>query len=327
MDYRTLRYIITVAEEQNISKAAQKLYLSQPSLSHCLLKQERSLGVRLFDRSKHPLQLTYAGERYVDAARQILNIKERLEKEMEDVANTKKGRINLGVTRPRSAYLLPHILPRYKELYPNVEIVLTEEMASVLESLLLTGKMELAILMMPIENEYLSYRHICDEEILLCVPPQHKIVDTYKEKGVDLRLLETEPFILYKTGQRVRKASDSLFAVAGFKPHILLETQTAETIYNLVAAGMGCAFLPKSVVQYSVFSPRPICFSLGKSAAFSSFAFAWHKETYLGWIAQEFMRLTQEVLGEAFQDYHQEGPAHQGPIIYTHSTQARSLPE
>lgn len=296
MDYRTLRYILTVAEEQNISKAAQRLYISQPSLSHCILKQERLLGVTLFDRAKQPLQLTYAGQRYVEAARQILSTKEELEKEMEDIANTKKGRIMLGVTRPRSAYLLPLILPRFKVLYPNVELVLLEENASYLESLLITGKADIAILVEPVQSEHLAYVHFYDEEILLCLPENHLMTEKFAQEGVDLKLLKEESFILYKVGQRVRKVSDQLFAEAGFKPKIILESQVAETIMGLVGVNMGCAFLPKSVFKYCGISGGSIAFTLGHPPVHSSFTFAWRKDRYISWAAQEFIKEARDFI-------------------------------
>ncbi len=296
MDYRTLRYIITVAEEGNISKAAQKLYLSQPSLSHCILKQEHKLGVTLFDRTRQPLQLTYAGERYIEAARKILDAREQLEKEMEDIANTKKGRVTIGVTGTFSAYLLPRVIHRFRTRYPNVNIALLEETLSRLESLLVAGKAEIAILMMPVQSEHLACEPLCDEEILLCLPEGHPLVERFRIDGVDLSLMKEESFALYRKGMRVRKISDALFAGAGMIPRTLLESQTVETLLNFVSAGMACAFLPKTVMTYAGISLGTACFSLGSPPVSSSFAFAWRRDSYVSWAAQEFMKTTREVL-------------------------------
>lgn len=296
MDYRTLLYIVTVAEEKNISKAAEKLHISQPSLSSRILNQEHRIGVPLFDRTTHPLQLTYAGERYILAAQHILSMKEQLEKEMEDIANTRKGRILLGATKSRSIYLLPQVVPRFKELHPQVEITLVEEISTVLESLLVTGKIELGVLLMPVQNEHLEYRHLYDEEILLCLPGGHPLIARYEKQGVDLRLMKDEPFILYKKEMRLRKIADILFAEAGFSPRIALESHTSETILPFVSAGMGSAILPKSVMQFSAIYPKPACFTLGDPPMASSFAFAWRRNTYVGWVAREFMKLTRAIL-------------------------------
>ena len=298
MDYRTLRYIITVAEEGSISKAAQKLYLSQPSLSHCILKQERQLGITLFDRARQPLQLTYAGERYIEAARKILDFREQLEKEMEDIANTKKGRVVVGVTGTHSAYLLPRVIPRFRSRWPDVDVVLVEETLSQLEALLVAGRAEIAILMMPVQNEHLTCSHLYDEEILLCLPEGHPAIERFVGDGVDLDLLRDEPFVLYRKGMRVRKISDALFAEAGFAPRIILESQTVETLLNLVSTRVGCAFLPKTVVQFPGTVSGAACFTIGNPPVSSGFAFAWRRDSYVSWAAQEFMKLTRETIGE-----------------------------
>ncbi|MDR3265760.1 MAG: LysR family transcriptional regulator [Synergistaceae bacterium] len=296
--YRTLRYIITVAEEGNISQAAQKLYLSQPSLSHCILKQEHELGITLFDRSRQPLRLTYAGERYVAAARKILSVREQLEKEMENIVKLRKGRVVVGVTRTHSAYFLPRVIPRFKALHPDVEIVLAEETISSLESMLIMDRAEIALLMTPAQNEQIFCEHLYNEKILLCLPEGHPLIEPFGKNGVDLVRLREEPLILYKKGMRVRKISDALFAEAGIQPRVELESQAAETILNLVSAGMGCAFLPASIVQHPGRSSRMACFTIGSPPLVSAFAFAWKRHSYPSWTAQEFMKATRDILHE-----------------------------
>ncbi|MDR1732513.1 MAG: LysR family transcriptional regulator [Synergistaceae bacterium] len=295
LDYRILRYIMTVAEEGNISKAAQKLYLSQPSLSHSILKEERKLGVTLFDRTRQPLRLTYAGERYVMAARQILGIREKMEREMEDIARFRRGRLLIGVTKTHSAYLLPRVLPRFKTLYPDVELVLVEEITSSLESKLVTGKADVAILVSPAQNEHLASEYLCDEKILLCLPLDHPLAETFKREGVNLSLLKEETLILYKKGMILRKFSDVILAEAGGPPHVMLESQTAETIFNFVSAGLGWAFLPSSIVLYPS-SAQIAYFTLGNPPMSFSCFFAWKRQVYLSQAARDFMKITKEIL-------------------------------
>lgn len=328
MDYRTLRYILAVAQEQNISKAAQKLYISQPSLSHCILKQERELGVTLFNRNTHPLQLTYAGENYVRAAQQILHIKEQLEKEMKDIADTKKGRLSIGITKPRSAYLLPQVLPYFHQLYPNVEIAPVEGNISVLESSLLSEKIEIAILLSPIESEHFAHQHLFEEEILLCLPEGHHIIEEFQNNGANLHQLKNESFILYQHGQRLRKATDLFFVENGFKPKVILESQIAETILGLVSVGMGCALIPKSVLKYSGLRDKLFGFTLGNPPISSKFEFAWKRNASLSWVAQEFMNTTRYILEQETLEEHEyiRTPA-SGTRIFYHPLKEVYRPE
>jgi DNA-binding transcriptional LysR family regulator len=296
MDHRTLHYIITVAEEGNISKAAQKLHLSQPSLSHCILKQERKLRVAFFDRTHQPLRLTYAGERYVAAAREILDARERLEKEMGDIASDAKGRVAVGVTKAHSACLLPRVLPRFRALYPGIEIALTEENISSLESTLVTDKTEIALLVMPVQSEHLLYERLCGEKILLCLPKRHPLVARCRESGADIALLKDEPLILHKKGMRVRKISDTLFAEANIRPRAAIESEMAATIFNLVSASVGCAFLPESVVRYFNSPRRVEPFTVGDPPVALTLAFAWKRGSYVSRAAQSFMKTVREAL-------------------------------
>ena len=93
MDFRQLMYIRTVAEQKSITAAAKALFITQPSLSHFISKTEEEMGVKIFDRSTYPISLTYAGEKYIEAAEKILYISEELKKEFGDISQSKKGRI------------------------------------------------------------------------------------------------------------------------------------------------------------------------------------------------------------------------------------------
>jgi DNA-binding transcriptional LysR family regulator len=309
LDYRTLRYILTAAEEGNISKAAQKLRISQPSLSHCILRQERALGVTLFDRTRQPLRLTYAGEKYAAAARQILTIRDNLEREMRSIAEKRTGRLSLAITKPRSAFLLPLVIPHFKKLYPNVEIELFEDNAANLESFLILEKAEIGVLFTPLESESLESGGIYREDILLCLPDRHRLVEDFVKNGVDMKKLEGEPFLRYKPWQRMRKMEDAFFAEHNFKPTTAIESELPETILGLCAVGMGCALVPRSVLKYSGVYPEPYGFTIGAPPISLEFVFAWKKNATLGWAAMSFMTVVREILEQEFLE-DQENMAH-----------------
>ncbi|WP_181995657.1 LysR family transcriptional regulator [Clostridium sp. AM58-1XD] len=115
MDFKQLFYIVKVAECQNITKAAKALFVSQPSLSQFISKAEEELGVKIFDRSTNPLTLTYAGRKYIEAARKILDINDNVKKELQDIAGYQKGLINLGIPKERGSYMLPGLMKEFKK--------------------------------------------------------------------------------------------------------------------------------------------------------------------------------------------------------------------
>lgn len=143
---RELLYVKTIAEEKSISKAAKKLVITQPALSVCVQKIESSLDVMLFKRTHKGLLLTFAGERYYRLANDILKIYNDFETDMEDINTLRKGRITLGITVYLATYILPIILPVFKQRCPNVEVVLVEKNSTEVEEALASGEIDFAIL-------------------------------------------------------------------------------------------------------------------------------------------------------------------------------------
>lgn len=113
MDLTKYHYVEMIAEMKSISRAAQKLYISQPALTKSLARLEQELGVRLFDRSSTPIRLTYAGERYLQGMKNIAAMKYQLDKELEEIADMRKGRLVIGIPDTRSQRWLPHIVPPF----------------------------------------------------------------------------------------------------------------------------------------------------------------------------------------------------------------------
>lgn len=122
MDKSDLEKIIAIAEEGSMAKAAQKLYITQPALSKCLTKVEESLGESLFVRRPNGLSLTYAGECLLKKAYQIMKLYEDVEMEFCELNHMRRGVLKLGSAERIGALVLPHLLKRFKELYPNIKI-------------------------------------------------------------------------------------------------------------------------------------------------------------------------------------------------------------
>lgn len=120
MEFRQLLYTIQIATERNFSRAAEKLHIAQPSLSQQLAKLEKELGVLLFKRSTNSVELTYAGSVFVEKAQQIVDMTDQLRREMEDIADMRKGRLVVGSLPMTGSHVLPHVLPVFRESYPNI---------------------------------------------------------------------------------------------------------------------------------------------------------------------------------------------------------------
>lgn len=139
MIYEKYHYIEKVASLRSISKAAQELYISQPALTRIISSVEKELGIMLFNRSVLPLQLTYAGERFLEEARRILDLDAALRKELQEISEAKRGHLSIGANYAANALWLPHILPVFRREYPGISISIFQQSSPLFEKELLKG--------------------------------------------------------------------------------------------------------------------------------------------------------------------------------------------
>lgn len=302
MDLKKLKYIIAVSEEKNISKAAEKLYISQPGLSKYIITIEEELGIQLFDRKSNPLKLTYAGEKYVKAAKEILSIEQKTNDIINDIKNEKRSKITVGVPLFRGARLLPNVLKHYWSKYPEVEVKVFEATSSDLEKLTLDGRVDFSLIWLPISSPHLEAEKLFTQNLILAVPPGHifsngRSVETYKLKN-DLNLSDCreEPFILLTKGQKLRYFTDCMFKDEGFTPNCILETYNVETAHNMVAAGLGLSILYAADFQSSYASEDPtVYFPVGLGKYYSSIAAVYQNGKYLNNASINFIETVKEI--------------------------------
>ena len=283
MDLKQFEYVLTINEERSFSKAAKKLFISQPSLSQYINRLETQLGVTIFDRNTSPLTLTYEGELYIETALNILSILDNLQKKFDDVSDLKIGRLNIGLTPSKANNPLPVILPVFQKKYPGIEVTITEATSLELEDMLSHGMVDLCLMNLPIKSKNLEYEEILTEKIYLAAPPDFN--GTYEDKAdkapfIDIKTMADKPFILLRSDQRLRQIADSVFLSAGYKPKIMLETSSIETALRLSAAGMGFCFVPESFIEFSGLVHQPKFFSFGEPAFSWTLVIAYRQHSY-----------------------------------------------
>ena len=256
MNLRQALYITTIAEEGGITAAAKKLYISQPSLSQMLRQMEEEAGVPLFDRSSLPFRPTYAGERYLHAARVMRNTHEILENELREIRGEERGRLRLGISMQRSAQLLPRILPELTGRFPKVEIVLQEAGSAKLEQLLQEGGVDVALASTEASSPLLEYRLLQREQVGILAGPGTPLAQRAPSgTPISLEAAEGAPFVALKAGHSARVIQDRLFQARGLRPELFLETDNMEAAQQ-IALSCGCyllcpnSFLPAGALFY-----------------------------------------------------------------------------
>ncbi|MBR1709056.1 MAG: LysR family transcriptional regulator [Clostridia bacterium] len=300
MDFRTLSYVLAIAEHQNLTKAAEALYVGQPTLSKFLSSLEEELGQKLFRKLGHRYVLTYAGERYVERASQILRLKEDLDAEMSDILRRDVGVLHVAFPPMRGSYLLPIVLPAFQQRHPNVTITLLEGSSQENDARLLSGQADLAFYSRPEDtNEQIEYQALAQEELLLCTAQGHPLgtLATADPDGsyphLDLSLLREERVLLLMPEQRTRQIVDGVLRENRVKLENPLCTSNMQAIMGLVAGGYGVSFLFDSHLHHRLDS-RPIeCYRFGKTPVLCDFVAASRKGGYLPHYAQDFIDIVK----------------------------------
>lgn len=311
INFLNLEYFLVAAEELNFTKAAKRLFISQQSLSNHISNMEKEFDVILFNRTS-PLTLTYAGQALKVRARQLLELKDEVYRELADIKDFSVGQLTLGVSHTRGRMILPEILPLYKEQFPNIRLCLVEGNSSELATALLHGSVDLIIDMLPFKVENVNTVPICEEEILLAVPDtvlerafpgKLEEVKAQLEKHIDLSLLSECPFLMINKGNRVRAIADEMFEDLQITPKIVLETENIETVLALAAKGMGITFYPKMFMSgHNDFLSRVgeknslNFYSLDNAKAHRILAIGYHKSHYMSQATREFIRIVKEML-------------------------------
>ena len=257
MDLRQLEYIVTIEREKNISRAAEKLYLTQSALNQQLLRLEQDVGMPLFERRNRVMVPTYAGRIYLDAAKRMLDIKRETYKAIQDIADEQGGEIAIAYSPEAGARLFSAVYPLFHEKYPGVTFKIHEERVKVMERLLLQKTVDMACLTYYKErkNPALEYIATGSEHIVLGLPVKHPLAYLAGERSyetlplIDLKLLENEKFVIQKPETLIREMVDLMFSHAGFVPKILFEASSTLTAINIVRAQIAPAFFPESYVD------------------------------------------------------------------------------
>ncbi len=250
MNIKHAQYMLTILQEGGITNAARKLYVSQPSLSQMVKLVENNLGAPIFNRTKDPLTLTYAGQRYMEAARQVLAINENLKKEIEEINHEDHGKFRLGIPVQRGMQILPHALPVFFEKYPHVDIELTEYGSTETEKLLLDGKVDIACMTTIPRYEELQYTLIENEELVLLANKDTDLAHRIPN-GTPISILEAknECFISNKPGHSIRAIQDILFASNNISPKLLLESASIEVEKKVVVACRAVMICPLGYIE------------------------------------------------------------------------------
>ena len=255
MNLRDLKYLIAVADHRHFGRAAAASFVSQPTLSTQIRKLEDELGVSLIERAPRKVMLTPIGVEIVERARRVVSEIEQMKEAARRSQRPEAGAVRLGIFPTLGPYLLPHVIPPIRERYPDLQLLLVEEKSDELLARLRDGRLDAAILALPVYDDQLHHEHLFDEPFLLAVPEQHRLAaqDTL---GIDD--LASENLLLLEDGHCLRRQTLDVCHLAGAHEKSEFRATSLETLRQMVAANVGITLLPALAVQPPVAQPRHI---------------------------------------------------------------------
>lgn len=267
MDLHQLEYMIAIEQEQSISKAAEKLYITQSALNQQLLRLEKELGLSLFERRNRAMVPTYAGRIYLSTAHQMLDMKKETYKILHEISEETAGEISVAFTPEQGGRMFSDIFPEFHKKYPNITLQIHEVHVKKMEQLLLQHETTLAFMSHTgyAVNPTLEYIDIKQEQLVLGLPASHPLAYLAGERSwetlpkIDLRLLKDEKFAMLSKATRFSSMIDHAFSNAGFHPKVLFESGRTGTVISMVKNQVAPAFFPQS---YAEPDDRIVYFSL-----------------------------------------------------------------
>ncbi|GAB2900191.1 LysR family transcriptional regulator [Paralcaligenes ginsengisoli] len=247
VDLRQLQQFVMVATELNFHRAAERLFMSQPPLSAAIRRLEQDINVVLFDRNRHQVRLTSAGEVFLKEARRTLAQAQFAVEAAQGIGQGLAGVLRLSFVPSAALDLLPPLLQRFQKMYPGIRLVLTAETTEREITALRSGSIDLAIVVPPVEESFgVDLAVLRVETMVLAVPVSHRFA---AKKQVPLRSLAKEWFISFPFTEGRGFAGSVLAAChsAGFSPRIAQEATQMQTILTLVASGLGVALVPAAM--------------------------------------------------------------------------------
>ena len=248
MDFGELQMFLAVAREGSFSRAAEKLYRTQPAISLAIRKLEDSLGQSLFVRGARPIRLTDAGKLLKEYSERLINLRDEVQKGLADLEGLRRGELSLGVNESSIHALIP-ALARFLELHPGVQIRVHRVYSRDIPHEVLNYRLDLGAVSFVPREPQLQATEILRDELTLVVPPNHALA---KRRSVDITELGKEIFIAHIVESPFRRRVIELFARHRTPLHMQVELPTIESIKRFVQMGKGVAIVPRMCVGWEV---------------------------------------------------------------------------
>lgn len=300
MNTREQEYMLALDKTCSITRAAEQLHVTQPTLSLFLTNLEKRLGTPLFHRLGKKLVPTQVGEAYLRRAQQIVALKYDFEMEMSDLTSGRQGTLHVGGLRKGNLFLMPRLIRRFRMDYPGVDVILHEDTAENLEHALCAGELDLIYINQPPTHSGLHVEHVRQDHMLMVLPADHPAVrrgrwlEGCHYPYLDLHHVEQEAFYMLEEGRSVRVVADAALRYAGVEPRKIYLVSNIELGCQMAAEGLGVAFTMESYRREHNY-PHPVSyFRVGDPNYYLTWNMIWREEAFRSTYMEDFIHLLKQ---------------------------------
>lgn len=241
MEWQQLEYFVAVAKMEHMTRAAEKLAISQPALSRSISKLEDELGVPLFDRQGRSIMLNRYGELFLYRVQRMRKEYEKAVLELQQLNNPELGDVSLGFLHTLGTSIVPDLIRAFRQQHPQIRFHFTQNYSHSQLKQLLAGELDLCLLSAIDTEPPVCWKELWRDELYIMVPIDHHLAN---RTSIKMKELEDENFVLMKKGYTLRKTANKLLATAGINPKITFEGDEVATVAGFVGAGLGVSLLP-----------------------------------------------------------------------------------
>ncbi|OMP68097.1 cidABC operon transcriptional activator CidR [Domibacillus epiphyticus] len=288
MDIKHLQYFIEVTNFNSFSKAADHLFITQPTISKMIKNLENELGIELFDRSHKKLMLTDAGRVLLEQAKLVDQAFYNLETELDNLLELKTGHIRIGLPPIFDAHFFLQIIGLFHEKYPGITFQLVEDGSKKIEEAVEQNELDVGVVVLPTRYEVFDHFSFMEEDLMLILPKFHQLAD---REEINLGELSSESFILFNKDFALNDRIISLCNEAGFQPHVISESSQWSFIEEMVASKLGISLLPESICRHLDDQVRAV--KVINPSVNWNLAIIWRKNQYLSYAAKEWLHFTK----------------------------------
>lgn len=306
---RNPEYFLTLAQERNFSRAAEKLYISQSSLSQYVSKLEHALSVKLVDRSKSPFELTEAGQVYQSYLESNHYLYQKLQSDLGKLNTDRRQVVNIGLGTWRGSILVPEIMPKFLERYPKASINLFEFPVSALPAMVQNGTVDFAVMNTAMTGlpDTLLQEVIVHERILLVMnretPEAQKMIQLLEDgRPADLNLLKKQRFISLNKNLTVGRHVNNFLERNQITFADQIHTTNNSTALRLAAKGLGFCFLVETGIEDARSKPQLVAIDLQSQDLVIPLSFVQKKNSYLSPLVQKAMGLVEDYYTELVEE-------------------------